>query len=648
MIQQITIDFLRKHAPYDLLGDSELTLIAKTASLDFFPSETRIYTQENSKAESLYLIQKGCVRMTAQDANGQDILMDMRSEGESFGILSLLNLGTALMTVTTLEDTLCYLIPKNTVQTLMQNQRFSEYFLRGSTQRYLMRTLNEMRQSRQRGEGSLQTAPDRLIFTTAVRHLVKRQLVWCVPDTSIRQAAQMMAKHKIGSIIVALQDHASAPVQPLGIVTDTDLRNKVIAEGHDAGLPIRGIMTSPVKTIDGDQLAFEALLRMINASIHSLLVVDGNHGNAVLGMVTQHDLILLQSNSPLIVSKQLRRDASVADLAKTLNSAHQFIPLMVKEGVNPGGVGRVVAEVNDQVLSRLLSMAERTLGAPPLPYCWVVLGSEGRKEQTFKTDQDNGLIYADPNDEAQAEAASAYFERFASWVNDALIQCGFPRCPGNYMASNPRWRQPLSQWRKTYLTWINTPEPTDVMNATIFFDMRPAGGDESLVEALLAEVLPRAQRAGRFMGHLARLAVQNTPPVGFFRSFLLESTGPHKGAFDIKKRGVMPLTDAIRLYAIANGVRATNTLERLEDLRKADVLASEQIDEMKDTLEFLALLRLKHQVEQAANGEKPDNFINPNELSSVERSTLRETFQVISNTQADLSDRYRGFMNSAV
>lgn len=643
MIQQITINFLRKHAPYDLLNDGELALIAKTVSLDFFPNETRIYTQENSKAEYLYLIQKGCVRMTAQDANGQDILMDMRGEGESFGILSLLNLGTALMTVTTLEDTLCYLIPKNTVQTLMQNQRFGEYFLRGSTQRYLMRTLNEIRQ-----KGSLQSAPDRLIFTTAVRHLVKRQLVWCAPDTPIRQAAQMMAKHKIGSIIVAARDGEAAPLQTLGIVTDTDLRNKVIAEGHDAGLPISGIMTSPVKRIDGDQLAFEALLRMINSSIHSLLVVDGNQGDEILGMVTQHDLILLQSNSPLIVSKQLRRDASVADLAKTLNSAHQFIPLMVKEGVNPGGVGRVVAEVNDQVLSRLLSMAERELGAPPLPYCWVVLGSEGRKEQTFKTDQDNGLIYADPSDDAQAEAANAYFERFAKWVNDALVQCGFPLCPGNYMASNPRWRQPLSQWLKTYYTWINTPEPTDVMNATIFFDMRPAGGDVSLPQALLAEVLPRAQRAGRFMGHLARLAVQNTPPVGFFRSFLLESNGPHKGAFDLKKRGVMPLTDAIRLYAIANGVRATNTLERLEDLRKADVLSSEQIDEMKDTLEFLALLRLKHQVDQAANGEKPDNFINPNELSSVERSTLREAFQVISNTQADLSDRYRGFMNTAI
>ncbi len=646
MIQQLTSDFLRKYSPYDLLTEAELTLAAQSAILDFYPNDTRIYTQENSKTEYLYVIQKGCVRMTVQNASGGEVMMDMRSEGETFGILSLLNLGNALMTVTSIEDTLCYLIPKSTVQTLLKNQRFSEYFLRGSTQRYLIRTLQEIRQ-----QSPLQNNSDRLIFTTAVRHLVKRQLIWCPPDTPIRQAAQLMAQQRVGSIIVAQN---SAPGQPqnagqiLGIVTNTDLRNKVVAVGYDATLPISTIMSTPVKTIDGDQLAFEALLRMINSSIHSLLVVDGNHGNDILGMVTQHDLILLQSNSPLIVSKQLRRDASVADLAKTLNNAQQFIPLMVKEGVNPGGVGRVVAEINDQVLARLLNIAETELGPPPLPYCWVVLGSEGRKEQTFKTDQDNGLIYADPSDEAQADLAADYFARFARRVIDALVQCGFPLCPGNYMAVNPRWCQPLSNWLSIYHTWINTPEPIDVMNATIFFDMRYAGGNASLLQDLLADVLPRARHSGRFMGHLARLAVQNTPPLGFFRSFLLESNGPHKGEFDLKKRGVMPLTDAIRLYAIANGIQATNTLERLDDLRKADVLPNEQIDEMKDTLEFLALLRLKHQVEQSTRGEKPNNFINPNELSSIERTTLREAFQVIANTQADLSDRYRGFMGAAI
>jgi CBS domain-containing protein len=632
MVQQATISFLRKYAPFDALTETELEKLARSATLDYFPRGRVIRAQGDEPSAHLYVVKKGSVRVGVTNETGTDILLDLRGEGDTFGITGLLMTGPSLMTVRTEEDTLCYLIPKQVVMPLLtSNTRFGEFFMRGATSRYLERGLRELQNA-----SNLSSTSDRLLFTTPVRNLIKRGLIYCTPDTSIQDAARTMRDARVGAI--AIWD--SNDKMPCGILTNNDLRSRVVAENRNTADSVSSVMSQPIITIEADDLAVEALVKMVNRNIHHLIVVDGN-ADKIIGLIATHDLTLLQSNSPLLISKELMRQTTVAGLASVNKNASNAIPLLVREGARPMTIGRVVAEMNDQVIARILKLAITELGAPPINFCWAVMGSEGRREQTFKTDQDNALILAQPDSSEQADLARDYFSRMADFVNGALLECGFPECPGGFMAKNPRWRLTGDEWREQFAKWINTPEPDEVMNATIFFDMRAAGGDASLLSELQSDVFEMARRNRLFMRQLARLAVQNTPPVGFFRNLLLERSGSHKGTFDIKQRGTMPISDLARVYAIEFDLRPTNTNERLHDLRAKNVLNGEYVGELIDAFEFLMLVRLRHQMSQVSNNTRPDNYIAPDDLGSLDRTTLREAFDVISTAQAELTERYQ-------
>ncbi|CAG0944557.1 Arabinose 5-phosphate isomerase KdsD [Anaerolineae bacterium] len=626
-LHDLTVEFLRQHYPFDLLAESELQSLAQAGALDFFPKDTAILTEGGEPSQFLYVIQKGSVRISVRSESADEIIIDMRSEGEHFGLTSMMRGTTTQMNVTAIEDTIAYLFPKPFVAQLMRNNvAFAEAILQASAQRYLEKALREIRY------GDVRVSGERMLFTLPVRALLNRPLVSCAPTTSIRQVAAMMRDERISSIIVT-----DAHGKGIGIVTDRDMRTKVVAEGGDPQQPISTIMVSPVITIDQDDLAFEALLRMLNSGIHHLLVVE--QGKSV-GVVTSSDLMLLQGQSPLLVAKGVNQQNSVADLAVALQRANQIVPLMFKEGAHPSSIARVIAEINDRVTLKLLSLAECEFGAPPLPYCWIVLGSEGRKEQTFKTDQDNALIYANPADDAQAQAAHAYFARFAEWMGDALEHCGYPRCPGNYMARNPQWCQPLRVWEKYFAAWIDTPEPAQMLYTTIFFDMRAIGPATELVETLIADVLRRARGQNIFLAHLARVAVGHTPPLGYFRHFVLEKSGPFKNTFNLKERGSGPIVEIARLFALEHGIRETNTIERLHGLADVGAMPREQAEELEHTYEFLMLLRLRHQMEQVNDQGKPDNFLNPNALTAMDRTTLREAFHSIARAQTEIAERF--------
>ncbi|MBI4788364.1 MAG: cyclic nucleotide-binding/CBS domain-containing protein [Chloroflexi bacterium] len=628
LLHNLTVDFLRQHYPFDLLTESEIQGMAQAAALDFFPKDTQILIQDGQPSEFLYVIQKGSVRISVRAESGDDIILDMRSEGEHFGLTSMMRGTASQMNVTAAEDMLGYVFPKQLImQVMQQNAVFGESLLHTSAQRYLDSTLREIRYSDARG-GS-----ERLLFTLPVRALIQRLLVSCTVETTIQQAAVMMRDRRVSSIIVN-----DARGKGIGIVTDRDLRNAVVAAGRSAHQPISAIMQSPVITIDQDDLAFEALLRMLNAGIHHLLVVEQGQG---VGVVTTSDLMRLQGSSPLLVAKDVNHQNTVEELAISLQRANQIVPLMFKEGAHPSSIARVIAEINDRVTAKLLTLAEQRFGPPPVAYSWVVLGSEGRKEQTFKTDQDNALIYADPADDAQLQVAQDYFARFADWVGGALEQCGYPLCPGNYMARNPRWCQPLRVWRRYFSNWIETPEPAQVLYSTIFFDMRAVGKASGLAAALQDHFLRLVRGQGIFLAHMARLAVEHTPPIGFFRNFVLDRSGPHKNTLNLKERGTGPIVDLVRVFALEHGISETNTLERLRALVSRGAMGQAEADQLENTLEFLMLLRMRHQVEQVVQEQEPDNFLNPKLLSELERTSLKQAFQIVSREQAAVTERYQ-------
>jgi len=621
-------DFLSQSYPFDMLTDAERLNLAHTATTSAFPKGSQILTQDGQPSEYLYVIQRGSVQMSIRAENDQAIIIDVRGAGENFGLASMIRGTYSLMDIATTEDTLCYLFPKPLVTNLLQqNALFGETLLQASMQRYLERSLHHFRYAERR-----RITSERLLLTRPTRSLIKRSIVSCLPDVSIQQAATLMHDSRVSSIIVVDSEGHS-----LGIVTDRDLRSKVVASGLDLQQPISTIMTSPVITVDGNAPALEALLRMLNRLIHHLLIVDQDQP---IGVVTSSDLILLQGSSPLLVANEIDHQTTVDGLAVALRRANEIVPLMFNDGAHPSSIARALAEVNDRAVSRLLQIAEERLGPPPLSYCWVALGSEGRKEQIFKIDQANALIYADPDNERQAAAATAYFARLADFISAALARCGYPDGAVDFTARNPKWRQPLRAWQASFQRWIELDDPLDATFEPRIFDLRLVGGAAALVGALRDFISPLAMERSAFLAQLARSAVKHTPPIGFFRNFVVEQHGPRKATFDIQQRGIASIVDAVRLWALAAGLRETNTLDRLRALAARKVITPEQADELGHTLEFLFLLSLRHHLDQLDAGQPLDNFINPNSLNQMDRTTIKQAFHIIARQQAAIAEQY--------
>jgi CBS domain-containing protein len=323
--------------------------------------------------------------------------------------------------------------------------------------------------------------------------------------------------------------------------------------------------------------------------------------------------------------------------------APQVIRTLVEEGAKASHVTRMMTILNDLILEKLMDLLLKEMGPAPAPFCWLLMGSEGRREQTFKTDQDNALVYKPLHDEdgIVERAAALYFQVFARKAIDHLVKCGFPPCPGDIMASNDRWRQPFDAWRGHFEAWIAKPEPEEVMNAAIFFDFRSGYGNGEFARELRDHVARHAKREEVFLRYLAANCLETRPPLSFFKNFLVEKDGEHRNHLDIKRRGIVPFVDFARVMALKAGVKETNTLDRLDLLDKEEHIPHGLFNNMRDAFEFLLQLRLVHQLELVEQGAQPDNFIDPAGLSEVEKRTLKEAFAVIGQLQGFLRDMFR-------
>jgi CBS domain-containing protein len=465
-----------------------------------------------------------------------------------------------------------------------------------------------------------------------VGDVARHGAVVCAETATICDAAKVVSTGKSGALFVVNAEGCA-----VGVVTDRDFAKKVVAGGIATDLPVTKIMTTPVVAVESSERIFQALLIMLGRNIHHVLVTEGGKPKCVL---TSHDLMLLQGKSPLSLARHLEQQQSIDDLAVAQKRIGDLLPLLMREGARASHITRVVAELNDRLMTKILELGEAKLGPPPVPYCWVVLGSEGRREQTFKTDQDNALIYSDPAEEERARAAE-YFEALAIYAQQALEKCGYPPCPGGWMASNQRWRQPLTAWRTMFQQWIGEAEYHSVEDALILLDMRPVAGDFGLYEQLAASIAEQLKSASFFKSMLALISIGRRPPLGFFRTLVLERSGEHKEELDIKETGTGPIVEAARLFAIDVGVSHTNTIDRLSALRTAEYLDPKILTELQEAFEFLTLLRLENQLEQARDGKPLSNYLSPRKLTHLQKGLLREAFQTVARVQTVIDDRFR-------
>lgn len=485
-------------------------------------------------------------------------------------------------------------------------------------------------------KGILPLSGCQLLMTTPVGELANRTIISAFQDISIQEASSIMSKHRIGSLVIT-----DSNAVPAGIVTDKDLRDKVVTAGMDTKEKVRNIMSTSLVTVSAKEYCFEALLKMMHHNVHHLFVVEDGK---VAGIISKHDILMLQGTSPITISRDIESRQTVDELAAVSTKTNQLIALLLKEGIKATSLAKITSEINDWTLKKILDIAEKKFGRPPLPYCWIALGSEGRKEQTFKTDQDNAIIFSNPASADEEESLREFFTEFTVFVGDSLVKCGFPLCPGGYMASNIHWRQPLDVWKKYFASWIRTPNAVALLSSLIFFDFRPVHGDFALAEDLRNYLAAMVVDDKVFLGSLANRIIKNRPPIGFMKSFTVEKSGEHKNQLDLKIKGIALLVDIVRLFSLERGVKETSTVDRIEDLKDKHTIVMEYADEMIQSFDFIMLRRIQHQFEQIEAGIEPDNFINPSALSNFDKKLMRDAFRLISRLQDLIIERYKSMI----
>ncbi len=447
-------------------------------------------------------------------------------------------------------------------------------------------------------------------------------------NATAQEAAQLMRQHGVSSVM--LIDCGALT----GVVTDRDLRNRVVAEGLPLTTPLHQIATRNLLTLKTDAPAFEAMLLMARHNIHHVPVMQGT---AIAGVVTASDLNRQNDLSAVYMTRDIHDQKHLEGLIKISHKLRLLQQHLAASHASAYTTGHVITTLTDAFTTRLIQLAEKEFGPPPVSYLWVAAGSQARNEQTAKSDQDNCMILDDSYDEA---AHGAYFTAMTKSVCDGLDACGYVHCPGEMMAMTDKWRQTLSVWRNYFWDWVHKPEPMSLMLSSVFFDMRPVYGTTELMDALRVEMLNNTKGNTLFLGHMVSNAQKLRPPLGLFGGISLIRRGEHAGTVDLKHNGLAPIVDLARIYALAGGLSEVNTHDRLEKAASSGEVSEQSARDLRDALEFLSTLRIQHQTDRMLAGLEANNYLALHELSNFERSHLKDAFGVIQSLQTVLGQRY--------
>ena len=612
--------------PFDALDDDLLDEIADQVEVGYFKADSDILHYDQPLHELCY-IRSGAVEVSRRTGE----LYNRLGEGDIFGHFSLLRTHRVRFPARALEDTLIYYIPEAVFLRLCDaDENFADFV---ELERPRLQTAVE------------QHAKANDMLFTRVRKLIDRTPVMLEGGVTIQTAARTLTQAQASAALIvdktdgeetrhSFSDSEGQTWRLRGILTDRDFRSRIVAEGVTFDTPIRELASEPVIAIRSDETVHEAMLCMLRNNIHHLPVLFRRRP---MGILHLSDIIRYETQSSLFLVNNIFHQADVEGLARLAPDVRAAFVRMVEEGANSQMVGTALATIGRSFVRRLLELAEEQLGPPPVAYCFMVNGSMARNEQSIVTDQDHALVLSDEFDPAQHDA---YFMQLATFVSDGLAACGYTYCKGEVMATNPRWRQPLSVWKRYFREWIETPTPERLLHCSIFFDLACAYGEEAYLEQLQDLIVALAPRHSRFLSALARNALNRTPPLGFFRTFVMEKDGKHNNSINLKRRGTAPLVDLIRVHALACGSRAQSSFERLDDVANTQLLAPGTEGRLRSAMELLSMVRIRHQVFDLQQGREPDNNIEPENVAGSERHHLKDAFQVLSHAQKFLRYRY--------
>ncbi|MEL6668728.1 MAG: DUF294 nucleotidyltransferase-like domain-containing protein [Bacteroidota bacterium] len=639
-------DFLKDIPPFTFVEEEALLRVSGRIEVQYAPKDHIVFRPGESPKQRFFVVRQGAVELVLPDEEGEEQLVERCGEGEIFGIRPLLAEDTYTLLARAAEDSLLYAVNSEGFKEVLQKypdvlsylansmavlgRRRSYHYSRYPTDDITPRPKRFLYASNEVG------STDLLELQSIQR---AREPVVCSPTTTVREAAEIMTEQEVSSIIIVDESDL-----PLGIFTDRDIRRNIATGLYSRSLPVGDVMTKPVVCIRPEVTVADIQIAMLRYDIHHVVVTeDGTNQSPVIGVITDHDLLVRQGNNPAVIIQEIRRAKEPSYLQELRERAEFLLGQYLEQEVSISYISTIMTEINDEIIRRCIELSLKEMkqldqGDPPCAFSYISLGSQGRGEQLLRTDQDSGLIFEDLEDPRAEAIAQTYFSQLAGLVVSRLAQVGFDYCPGNMMASNPRWCRSLSDWKEEFGSWISSPNSESLLNTSIFFDFRNVYGEASFTESLTEFLFERLQQSSLFLNYLARAALQNPAPLTFFRNFMVERSGEHKNQFDLKSRVMMPLTDAARvLVLLAKIGGVNNTFRRYELLAEREPQNAELYRDAAQAYEYLIRLRALFGLRRSDSGR----FLEPSELSRLQRILLRNTFTPVKEIQSLLEVRFQ-------
>ncbi len=632
-------EFLQRFPPFSFLDSESLLHVAKSVEIRYFSVGEYLFKQGEDAQDYFFVLKEGQINLTENKSQGS-VTAEICDEGDVFGVLALLGNRPYILTAHVAENSLVYAIPIAVFEELViSNSRVSLYFAAGfASGQVVVRT--DLSQA-QKARGLLLKGKDEhglRIFSNKSEYKYSSDVLCCHADMTIETAAKEMSARDVGSIVVVSEHN-----HPIGIVTDKDIRTRVVATGLPVETNIKAIMSSPVVTRSLNNNFSDLYLTMIKNRLHHLVLTEaGTPESPVCGIISDHDILLAQENSPAALIHALMNTWDIVEMAAIRKRAERLLYYYLENEVSMDFVASIITEVNDLIIQKSVKLAQdkytdKYPACKDIKFCLMSLGSEGREEQLLQTDIDNAIVFEDV-EPARIEEVKAYMLLIGQEVIESMLACGYQSCPSDMMANNPRWCQPLSMWKTYFTDWIRTPDQQALMRASIFFDFRPVFGQRNLSEQLTDHIFNEITNQEVFLNFLAKNALLNPAPLGFFKNFLVEKSGAQKDKFDIKLRAMMPLADCARLLILSHRVVGiNNTFKRFEKLVELEPNYIDLMAEAGKAYEILMRMRALSGLKHGTSGR----YILPEDLGKLQRQLLKNAFAPIDELQKILRIRFQ-------
>jgi len=602
-------EFLSAHAPFDSLDEETLGRVAESAEIEFYAARTVILDSDDVAAFA-YVVRRGSVELVIDGR-----LVDLIGEGEMFGFVSLLSEGPVGFVARAAEDTLVYRIPADVIRPVLERPAFV---------RFVTRVMNE----RLRFLAGHQAEPPLSSPGRPVGELIRAPALVCPPETNVQEAARRMAEAGVTCVVVELDDG-------LGIVTDRDIRTRVVAAGAGPQTPVSEVMTAPAWTVSADRTANEALLEMLDRGVRHLPVLSA--GRRLLGVLDDVDLMANERRMPFRVRSAIARSTTAGELAAAAADIPDTVIALFDAGLPPGAISRVLASIHDAVTRRTIEFTQEELGRPPVPYTWMATGSFGRFEPFPSSDVDSAIAWEGPDDDPEIRRT---FATLAEHVLRGLERCGFKPDTKGAVASNPLFARSVAEWERAARTWVEQPDrDRGLLLLSVVVESDAVWGSTAMA-AHLARAFAATPDRSLMLRRLASAAVAARPPTGFLRNFVLHPGGERRGVLDIKRRGLLPIESLARWSGLRAGVSAASTRARLRASQEAGTLSADDAANLRDAFELFSALRMEHQVRQLRDGAEPDDLIQPGTLAPLARTSLKEAFRAVARVQRGVANEY--------